>query len=651
MKKNRPIKFFFSFNMMMCVTLLPTSTVWSANAQVQQAQMDALLNMDFKELAEIRLTSAARKDQKLLDTAAAVTVIDQEEIRRSGMTSIPELLRMVPGLEVARINASNWAITARGFNAQFSNKLLVLMDGRTLYTPLFAGVNWNLQDVRLEDVERIEVIRGPGGTMWGANAVNGVINIITKKARDTQGWMLTAGIGTLEQVQGSLRYGGQFKDKMDYRVYGKGFEHEAFKRTDGSGARDSWEAQRGGFRSDWHLSQRDEVTLLGDVYQLREEPTDPRHGGDLLMHWTRTFQDASDFSLQLFYDRNVRSSVEESNLYDLDFQHRFHWSNNQEINWGMGYRLSAISLENSALVSWLPPSRRDQTFNLFLQDEIALQGKDLKLTLGTKVEHNDYTGLEYQPSARLMWHVTPQDTLWTAISRAVRTPSYTDTGFQLNTPLGSTTRLIIQGNPEVISETVWAYEVGYRTQPMTRLSLDVAAFYNRYDHLGTMENLPPLFNPITKSLTLAQTFANNATGATYGLETSVNWQAMESWKLRVSHTWLKMNLDLVDTSTDNSTLATANDIPRHQFQLRSYLNLPHDLELDAAWYHVSTLSHLNIPSVQRVDLRLGWKPTKAVHLSLAGQNLFDTQHPEFQGTSIQNSEIPRSFFAKLDWNF
>lgn len=635
-----------------CILIILTPIIsWSAVETEQQAQMEQLLNMDFKALAEIHLTSAARKNQNLLDTTAAVTVIDQKEIRRSGLTSLPELLRMVPGLNVARINNNNWAITSRGFNAQFSNKLLVLMDGRILYTPLFAGVNWNLQDVLLEDIERIEVIRGPGGTLWGANAVNGVINIITKKAQDTQGGLLTVGGGNPDTLHGGLRYGGKMDEKLAYRFYTKGFEYTDFNTANGTGANDDWKTRRGGLRMDWHLTKQDELTAQGDIFNVNENTSSiQKKGGNLLLRWSRTLPNAANFAVQFFYDRNVRTSIEESDIYDLDWQHNFNWQENHEFIWGLGVRQVSINLQNHDLVSWMPTSRSDQTFSLFLQDEIALQGETLKLTIGSKVEHNDYTGLEYQPSARLLWHVTQQDTLWSAISRAVRTPSYTDTGFSLNTPIGPVNKLSIQGNPEVISETVLAYEIGYRTQPMDKLSLDVATFYNQYDHLLTTENLPPTSNFIA-GFTFPQTFANKAIANTYGIETALDWQAMDYWKIRASHTYLKMNLDLVDSSTDIASPGTINNSPRHQWQLRSYLDLPHNLELDTALYYVAPLTNLNIPALMRLDIRLGWRPVKTVHLSLSAQNLLDNQHPEFQGTSLQNSEIPRSFFAKMDWSF
>ncbi|MBF0165429.1 MAG: TonB-dependent receptor [Magnetococcales bacterium] len=616
----------------------------------QQAQMEQLLNMDFKELVEVRLTSVARRDQKLLETTAAVTVLDQEEIRRSGLTTVPELLRLVPGLNVARINASNWAISARGFNAQYSNKLLVLMDGRTLYTPLYAGVDWNLQDVLLADVERIEVIRGPGATMWGANAVNGVINIITKKAADTHGNLVTLSGGTLERVQTGLRHGGRNGEKLDYRIYAKGFNHGDFQRTDNTKADDHWDGGRGGFRLDWHQSPSNEITLQGELFTVNERlnPTsNDKQGGHLLTRWSKTLPDERNWSLQFYFDRNLAEGFDAINIYDLDWQYAFRHQDHALL-WGAGFRLTTMDMKKHPLMDWNPKTRDDQTFNLFVQDEITLNPA-WKLTLGTKLEHNDYTGIEFQPNARLLWRVSETRSLWAAVARAVRSPSRAESDIQISAPLSPTTRYTLNGNPQTTSETLLAYELGYRAQIKPELSLEMAAFYNHYDHVASTENLPPVFSPPT--LVVRQGFDNKAVANSYGLETAMDWQTTDAWKLRASHTWLKLNLDPTGDSTDTTVAASAGNIPRHQWQLRSYLDLPHNLEFDAALYHVNRLTSLSIPAVTRLDLRLGWRPTPALNLSLSAQNLLDDRHPEFTGTSLTASEIPRAFLARMDWRF
>ena len=624
---------------------------WSEVDHDQQAlaEMEALLEVDFESLANISLTTAARKEQRLLDTTAAVYVIDQEEIRRSGMTSIPELLRLVPGLHVGHINGSNWAISARGFNAQYSNKLLVLMDGRTLYTPLYAGVDWDSQDLMLENIDRIEVIRGPGGTLWGANAVNGIINIITKKAEKTQGSMLSVGGGNIDKFHGDVRYGGRVGNKMAYRIYAKGLDRGELDTASAAKAGDSWGSQRGGFRTDWQLSKRDELTLQGDIYDIHVDQTDiDNSGGNILLRWTRNHSDLSNISLQLYYDHTSRSNSESRHTYDMDLQHRFSPLTDHELIWGLGYRVTHDDLITSNVVSWIPSSQRDVTFSAFLQDEITLITDRLKMTVGTKVERNDYTNWEVQPSTRLLWQVSQRHTLWAAISRAIRSPSRTDSGFQLNINNGPLT-VATSGNPDIESETLMAYEIGYRTQPTDQLFLDVTGFYHDYSHLLSTESLASA-NP----LMIASRFDNKMAGKTYGIETALHWQVQNNWKLKASHSWLQMALERDADSTDTTSVAAEGHLPRQQFQLRSYLNLPHDLEFDAALYYVGRLSGLSIPAYSRVDTRLGWQPRKEVSLSLSIHNMFDDQHPEFDpemAGGLQQSEIPRAIFAKLTWSF
>ncbi|NGZ05732.1 MAG: TonB-dependent receptor [Magnetococcales bacterium] len=640
----------------LALLLLPTPG-WSSNDPQSQLQMEQLLNMEFKDLAEIRLTSVARREQKLVDTTAAVTVIDAEQIRRSGLTSLPELLRLVPGMNVARINASTWAISTRGFNAQYSNKLLVLMDGRTLYTPLFAGVFWNIQDYPLADIERIEVIRGPGATMWGANAVNGVINIITKKASQTQGNLLAAGVGTTDALQGNMRHGGQIGENLDYRIYARGFTHNDLELANGTGARDNWHSQRAGFRTDWRPNTRDEVSLQGDLFGIHENYatlTGDRSGGNLLTRWTRTLSDTSNWSLQLFYDRNVDSAFEQTSIYDLDWQYAFR-HDQHALLWGVGYRMTTMELESNPIVRWNHPSRQDHYFSLFLQDEITFNPQ-WTLTVGTKVEHNDYTGVEWQPNARLLWRVADNHALWAAMSRAIRSPARVDADIGVispfplppNPPVGI---ISLTGNPDSRSETLHAHELGYRAQIKPELSFELTGFYNRYDHVTTFEQQPPL--PPPPLPTFPQSYGNLARAASYGLESALEWQVNDSWKLTASHTWFKMNIDLVNGSTDIATVDTANNAPRHQWQLHAYLDLPYDLQLDGALYHVDRLTSVTqqIPSYTRLDLRLGWRPTPGWNVSLAAQNLLDARHPEFTGTSVPTSEVSRAFLATMDWSF
>ncbi|WP_420906394.1 TonB-dependent receptor plug domain-containing protein [Candidatus Magnetaquiglobus chichijimensis] len=624
---------------------LVATTLQAAESHQTDETMERLLEMNVTELAGIKLSTLSRKEQKLVDTAAAVTVIDAEEIRRSGMTSIPELLRMVPGMNVTRINASTWAVSTRGFQHQFSNKLLVLMDGRTLYTPLFAGVNWNLQDIPLADVERIEVVRGPGASLWGTNAVNGVINIVTRKTADTQGNRASITGGTVETLRGELRHGGTFSDTLHYRVYASGMDHADFRRADNTGAHDDWNARQQGFRLDWQPTPRDEATLQGELFAVKENPSrGDKQGGHLLGRWSRDLSDTRNLTAQLYYDHKVDTSFEVTRILDLDTQYGLRTGRHVWIM-GMGYRLTSMELDDTALIQWRPKSRRDHILNLFAQDEIAL-ASDWILTLGGKIEYQDEKGIYPQPNARLLWRASDTQSVWGAVSHAVRIPSSVDQDFRLTVPLGAV-NLALRGNPEIEPEKLLAHELGYRFQPRGDLSLEIAAFYNRYDHLISLENLAPLPTPPT----LRQFYANKGEGTTYGLETAVDWRVSDTWHLTASHAWLKMNLDVVDGSTDTTTTASANDIPRHQWQLRSRLDLPHDLELDSALFHATRIRNLAIPATTRLDLRIGWRPTASLTLSLAGQNLLDDRHPEFTAQMVTPSEMPRAFLASAAWRF
>jgi iron complex outermembrane recepter protein len=570
--------------------------IWASDSEDDEAiaQMEELLEVGFEELAEITLTTASRKKQNLTDAPAAAYVISSEEIRRSGMKSIPELLRMVPGLDVARINNSTWAITSRGFNAQYSNKLLVLMDGRTIYSPLFAGVFWDVQDVMVDNIERIEVIRGSGGSLWGANAVNGVINIITKNSADTQGGLVSMGMGNVDKSRGAARYGGKVGKKSTFRFYAKEFDRKSLDLTSGVDANDGWDSQRGGFRADLHVSTNDTLIVQGDIYQLEQESTEStKNGGNLQLRWNRTLSDSSDLSLQLYYDRNVRTQNEERDTFDGDFQHRFSPKDSHEIIWGLGYRVSKDDMTNSSSSSWTPSSVDDETFSMFVQDEIFLVEDKLKLTIGTKAEHNDYTGMEYQPNARILWHIDPKQSMWAATSRAIRSPARIDRDFYLNTMTGATSTITINGNPDIQSEILQSYEIGYRAKPNSRLFFDVSTFYNKYDDVVSYETTASYSGGV---LAIAQIFDNKLSATTYGVETAVDWQVNGSWKLRASHTWLKMNMELDADSSDTTISAANGEIPQNQLQVRSYYDIREDLEFDTSLYYVGELSNADIPA-------------------------------------------------------
>ena len=510
-----------------------------------------LTDLSLEELMNIEVTSVSKKGQPLSQAAAAIFVITQEDIRRSGVTSIPEALRMAPGINVAKVDGNKWAITARGLNDRYANKLLMLIDGRTVYSPVFAGTYWELQDYVLEDIDRIEVIRGPGGSLWGANAVNGVINIITKKAKDTQG-VLASTVAGKEEGIGTVRYGGAVGSDLHYRVYGKYFNRDTAYSSP-TGAHDDWRAGRGGFRADWAASSHDTVTVQGDYSEGRAgqrqtlatlstpfSRTINEDAGlfshNLLTRWTHQLEGGSETSLQLYYDlyrRDTTALAERVQTYDIDFQHRFALPLRQEIVWGLGYRLMSDQFRNSINTQVLKDSRNISLYSAFLQDEIRLIPDRLSLTLGSKFLHNDYTGFEIQPSARILWQAAPAHTFWAAASRAVRTPDRFREDGTVNvagTPFGF---VQIQGNNQQQSETVVSYELGYRTSLFEQLSLDIAIFYNHYDNLVYAQSVS----------TFASRLANNTSGHTSGIEVAADWRPLEWWSLRPALTYFQATLE------------------------------------------------------------------------------------------------------------
>ena len=617
---------------------------------------DDLLSLSFEDLMQIEVTSVSKHAQPLAEAAAAITVLDGEDIRRSGFTTIPEALRLVPGLAVARIDANKWAITARGFNSQFANKLLVLIDGRSVYTPLFSGVWWDVQDVPLEDIERIEVVRGPGGTLWGANAVNGVINIITKSAGDTQGWLASNGGGSLEQGFGTLRYGGELNPDAHLRGYVKYFNRGDFKGDPTATANDKWDAIQGGFRLDWDPTPNDLLTFQGDYYDGETHSTlvtgaddqDDHSGGNLLARWTRTFSETSDLSAQFYYDRTERNlALLNQNLdtVDLEFQHRFRLRDWHDLIWGVGYRRYMDDITNKTPgLAFIPTNRNDNVASAFFQNEFSVLEDRLKLIVGSKFEYNDYTDFEFQPNVRALWHPDPNQSVWAAISRAVRTPSRADheiTFVALN-PTPPPPVNVIAGQNGFDSEDLLAFELGYRAQALERVSVDVAAYYNIYDHLRSSE-------PVAPGLLILE----NKFGAdTYGVEVAATWNVTDSWKLSGSYTLMVVDVDPDSDSNDATAKDEEGDTPDHQFQLHSRVNLPYDLEFDTSFYYVSKLPSQNVGSSQRLDARLAWHPREDLELSVVGQNLFEGKHREFgDGFFSRSTRVPRSVYGKVTWRY
>ncbi len=636
-------------------------------------------NLTIEQLMGVEITSVSKKEEPLLDATSAIYVITREDIRRSGATSIPEALRMAPGLQVARIDGNRWAISARGFNGEFANKLLVLIDGRTVYTPTRSGVYWDVQDTLLADVDRIEVIRGPGATLWGANAVNGVINVITKDAAGTQGALVTAGGGTEETGFGAVRYGGRLGEHAQYRLYAKYFDRDAQHAARQIPAADGWDVGRGGFRMDWAPSPASAVTVQGDLYRGGEDETlVPRtqltppfttppiavrthlEGQNLLARWHYVLGERSDATLQAYYDHANRRAVDLGELVDtvdVDFQHHVGLGAH-EIAWGLGYRWVSDVFDDSFTVGLQPQAAKYEIWSAFVQDQVPLVADRLRFTAGTKLEHNDFSGFEIQPSVSLLWTPHPRHSLWLSVARAVRTPARTDRDLRVVPTVfpgedGTPTAVVLEGNRRFRSEKLVAYEIGYRLRPWETVFADVTGFYNVYDDLNSTEPRTARFvaEPIGH-VELPLQFDNKTHGHTYGIESAVSWQAAPWWRLMMTSTLLRMHLDSDPSSHDPTVHAPEGDSPEHQFHVRSYLDLPRHVELDAALYYVDHLPNQGVPSHVRFDVRLGWHPVDALDLSLALQDVASAHHLEFASrTRVESTEIQRGIYGKVTFRF
>jgi len=666
----RWLKVFSQWNSWLIALCLIVSAV-SAPAQTNNniPPPAVLKNLSLEELMDLDVTSVAKEPQHYGQAPAAIDVITGDEIQRSGASSIPEALRLADNLNVAQKSSQGWAISARGFNTDLANKLLVLIDGRTVYTPLYSGVFWDVQDYLLEDIDQIEVISGPGGTLWGANAVNGVINITTKSAKDTQGLYVEGGGGSELRDFTGARYGGTLASNVYYRVYGKYFDRTSEVYSNGNSASDSWRMGQGGFRIDSEASPQNPLTLQGDFYSgdenLGAAGGDTRTGGgNVLGRWTHDFADDSDMSLQLYYDRThiavPKPAVfvdpagilrDDLDTYDLDFQDRFHLGQRNNIVWGLGYRFTHDVVGNAPSTEFLPPVLDQNLFSGFVQDEIKLHEK-LFLTLGSKLEHNDYTGFEVEPSARLQWNATPKQMFWGAVSRAVRTPSRID--HDLLEPTGLPAPLptsLLDGSSNFVSETLIAYELGYRAQLSSKISTSISTFYNVYDNIRSYTPGPPPFGfPITA--------ANNLEGETYGTELTADYQILDWWRLHGGYDFLHENIHVKSGQVDFSNGLNETADPEQQFSIRSSMELPDNVDFDTGLRWVDSFQINNggkpatVPSYFELDARLAWRPTKNLEFSIVGQNLLHDQHEEYGVPgSATTEEIVRSVYGKVSWQF
>lgn len=640
-----------------------------------------LADLSVEELLQLNVTSVSKKSQNIKDAAAAVYVLTNEDIRRSGATSIPEVLRLVPGLHVARISANNWAITSRGFNGLFANKLLVLIDGRSVYTPLFSGVFWDTQDTLLEDIDRIEVIRGPGAALWGSNAVNGVINIITKHAEDTKGGLITLGGGDEERGFAGFRYGGETETKINYRSYLKYYDRDDNESAFSSrSVQDSSKAVQGGFRADWDISSQNALTLQGDAYYNDEgfEYIEPvlfppfdefknerrfLHGANLLTRWTHIFDDESESQLQFYYDQVNRDDgilAHNRDTIDLDFQHRFKLSTHHELLWGAGYRFYRDDIDDGTVISFDPDKESLSQETFFLHDEIELVKERLKFIVGSKFEQNELSGFEIQPNARLLFTPEEQQTFWLAVSRAVRTPSRATDDMRLNYVSGEQAGLpfivAFQGNNQYESEDLMAYELGYRGKIKENLVFDIATFVNHYENLQTLEPRSPLIESRLDlpNILLPRAFDNNASANAHGVELSLDYQAKEWWRWVFTYTYLNLNVDPESSSEDDFVELAEGTSPDHQFLVRSQVDITEDLEFDTILRYVDSLPAINIDDYFALDFRLAWDVEKDLELSLVAQNVTDDKHEEFFANDFVRGDvaaIDRGFYLKLRRRF
>ena len=651
--------------------------LWTNAAVAQTPRIPSvadLKKLSVEELMAVAVTSVTGTPEPLGDAAAAVAVVTSEEIRRSGVTSVPEALRNVPGIHVARQASSMWAISARGFSSVNSEKLLVLTDTRSLYTPLFSGVFWDVQNYLLQDIDRIEVIRGPGATLWGSNAVNGVINITTKHSRDTQGTYAEVSAGTEERVSAAARYGGRISNRAYYRVFARYFDRGAtFAATQ---SRDDWQAGHAGFRTDWDLSGRDTLTVQSDIYRGdigrlspsvtvigRPGPTGRLRvevgGGNVLARWRRTMAPDSDLQFRVYYDRTHRddpSYTDHLNTVDLDFQHRFSPASRHDVTWSGTYRVTGNQNDSGGIFAVDPAYSRDHLVSGFIQDQVRV-ADTLRLTVGTKLEHNDFSGFEVQPSARAAWDLLPRHMVWGAVSRAVRVPTRFERDIAIDVTDPAASRVIrLLGNPDFDSERLLAYEGGHRWRPVNGLAFDTALFHNRYDGLASLELGDPALDPHAGRTVLPLRAENMTAGTARGIETFVTYAPVPPLRMTASYSYLDLSLDPAGADVNRGRFLEGAT-PRHQFGLRSSADLPGRFQLDALFRRIAAIRQLpeivsgeGLPGYSSLDVRLAWNGSRQMEIALVGQNLLQGRHLEF-GAPASRGEVQRGVYAKVAWGF
>jgi iron complex outermembrane recepter protein len=649
----------------------------AAPAHAQSRVLD-LSTATIEDLMNIEVTSAARKEQRAGEVAAALYVITHDDIRRSGMTSVPDLLRLVPGVQVAHINSNKWAVSVRGFNGLYSNKLLVLVDGRSVYSPLFASVIWDTEDLMLEDVERIEVIRGPGAAVWGATAVNGVINIITKPASDTGGLLVRAGAGTYERNNLAIRYGGTVGSGA-YRTYAQLSTHGDSVGASGDGAGDHWRSVTSGFRGDW-AKGADAYMLQGSVAVGETRALwfnlDPAAGfqdtsgvsntqaGSVLGRWTHTRRSGAALQLQSFVDvAHRRESIGEYQRQTVDVDADYHTAlgRRHDLVLGGGYRYIAEAVRGGAGYSFDPGRARESLVNVFAQDEISLAGRRIQLTLGAKFEHESVDGTTVQPTARVMWNITRRQHLWAAASRALRTPSLVDKGIHIDfSPSAATATsppvfVSAFGNPAAQNERFVSTEAGYRIDIASRVAIDVAGFIGRYQGLQTSEPSAPTvaFIDGRPVIRIATVFDNLLDAHTRGGEITARATLSDAWQVDGTFSAFHLTPHLKPTSRDPVAGRFDGSAPAFEWRGHSAVSLGPRVQADLLLFHVGSLRELGIRSYTRADARIEWKLTAPLSIAIQGQNLLSRAHAEFEtgDRTLLSTRVPRSAAVRLTWRF
>ena len=663
--------------------VIPTATRTAAGAFVlalctssalaqehAQGPSGDITDLTLEQLMNVEVTVASRSEQKLLDAPAAVYVISGDELRRQGFTSIQEALRMVPGFFVARWTSNMWDVTARGFSRGFANQLLVMIDGINVYTPLWAGVWWHLQEIDMADVERIEIIRGPGASVWGQNAVNGIVNVVTKPTSQTQGWRADTVLGD-EERRAATRFGGMLGDDDYYRVYAVASDHDPLVDSTGDAIDfEDWQIGKAGFQCDWNLVGGDKLRLLGNAYtaSIGEEyfialpvapyltyaqDHTPKTGANLLCSWEHASSGGTTDKVVAVYSRDNQKQIDfqlQIDSFDVDWSRRQPLASENTLTYGLGYHFVASDLPGRFTYTFDPAKTTTYTARAFVQDEIAFPAHDFRLVLGTEVENNGYTQNEIQPSVRGIWTPTETQAVWAAVSRVVRTPSIEENYVRFRIPQANPGEFdIYTGSKDVDAEDLLAYEIGWRVQPADDIALDMTAFYNDYANMVTRELGTPYVQAGNTYTPLE--YDNLGRAEAWGFELGADWVATANWHMRAGYAFFEQNNQIDSTSTDTGFKRIARSYPQNQANLRSYLDLGDDWELDCGVYYVDAVSYLDNPAYIRTDVRLGYNPTPNWRFSLGVQNALRERHPEEGQDQIGvGSEIERNVYVGLSWS-